>query len=110
MRLLEEYGYATDEGDADADAEAEADAGAGIDADADDLYADADADDDEDDPLDGEMRDVVAKDAWSVGAIIYYTATGEYLVPDGPKCQMVGSASCREDRQQSAHHTAHVTQ
>lgn len=34
--------------------------------------------------LDEEVRNVVAADAWSVGAMIYNAATGECLVPEEP--------------------------
>ena len=42
--------------------------------------------------LDGEMRDMVAADAWSVGATIYYAATGQFVVPDVSACHLVGSS------------------
>ena len=43
--------------------------------------------------LDGEMRDMVAADAWSVVATIYIAATGQFVVPDGPACDLVGSGT-----------------
>ena len=57
------------------------------------LYEDCE----DDEVLEGEMRDVVAADAWSVGAIIYNAATGDYLVPDGPECVEVGGDSDDSD-------------
>ena len=47
--------------------------------------------------LDGDMRDMVAADAWSVGATIYFAATGQLMVPDGPACDLVGGTEDGEN-------------